>query len=97
VPNAFPKMTPEYHLNAKLDPEARPSHHKNWKRHQMKAPHAEASALSAFFGVAFLAAAFLGAAFLAAGAGLAAVFATRPDLVLVRTVGLSTTAGAAGA
>lgn len=58
-------------------------------------PHAEASA---FFGVfSFLgAAAFLGAAFFAA-AGLAAVFATRPDLVLVKTVGLSTTAGAAAA
>jgi len=55
--------------------------------------HAEASALSAFFGVlSFFAAAFFGAAFL--GAGLAAVFATRPDLVLVRTVGFSTTAGA---
>lgn len=51
---------------------------------------------AAFFGVlSFLAAAaFLGAAFLA-GAGLGAVvLATRPDLVLVRTVGLSTTAGA---
>lgn len=40
-------------------------------------------------GVAF----FLGAAFFAAG--LAAVFVTRPDLVLVSTLGTSTTAGAA--
>jgi hypothetical protein len=51
-------------------------------------------------GVSFFleAAAFLGAAAAFFGAaGLAAVFATRPDLVLVRTVGLSTTAGAAGA
>lgn len=44
---------------------------------------------AAFFG----AAAFFAGAFLVA-AGLAAVLATRPDLVLVRTVGLSTTAGA---
>lgn len=40
-------------------------------------------------GVAF----FLGAAFFAAG--LAAVFVTRPDLVLVSTLGTSTIAGAA--
>jgi hypothetical protein len=45
-----------------------------------------------FFGVAFLAAAFLGAAFLAAG--LAVVLVTRPDLVWLRTVGFSLTAGA---
>lgn len=53
-----------------------------------------AAAVAAFFGVAFLvAAAFFGvAAFLAAG--LAVVLATRPDLVLFRVVGLSTTAGA---
>lgn len=36
---------------------------------------------------------FLGAAFFAAG--LAVVFVTRPDLVLVSTLGASTTAGAA--
>lgn len=36
---------------------------------------------------------FLGAAFFAAG--LAAVFVTRPDFVLVSTLGTSTTAGAA--
>lgn len=49
-----------------------------------------------FFGVAaFLGAAFLGAAFFAAG--FAVVFVTRPDLVLPRTAGFSTTAGAAAA
>jgi hypothetical protein len=43
-------------------------------------------------GVAF----FFGAAFFLVAAGLGAVpFETRPDLVLVNTVGLSTTAGAA--
>jgi hypothetical protein len=48
-----------------------------------------------FFGVAFFAAAFFGApAFLvAAGAGCL-VLVTRPDLVLVSTLGTSTTAGA---
>lgn len=52
-----------------------------------------AAGAAAFLGVAFLAAAFFGAAaFLAAG--FAVVFATRPDLVLLRVVGLSTTAGA---
>lgn len=51
-----------------------------------------AVAAAAFLGVAFLAAAFLGVAFFAAG--LAVVFATRPDLVFVRVLGLSTTAGA---
>lgn len=50
------------------------------------------AALAAFLGVAFLAAAFFGVAFFAAG--LAVVFATRPDLVFVRVLGLSTTAGA---
>jgi hypothetical protein len=44
-------------------------------------------------GVAFFAAAFLGAAFLVAGV-LGVVFVTRPDLVLPRTAGLSTIAGA---
>lgn len=39
---------------------------------------------------AFLGAAFFGAAFL----GAAVVLATRPDLVLVKVLGLSTTAGA---
>ena len=67
-------------------------------------PHASAvsvfSAAAAFLGVfSFLgagAAAFfsLGAAAFLAAAGLAAVFATRPDLVLVNTVGFSTTASA---
>lgn len=56
--------------------------------------------MSAFFAVSF----FLGVAFFAVAffaevvADLAdVVLATRPDLVLVRTVGLSTTAGAAAA
>ena len=49
---------------------------------------------AAFFGVvAFFAAGFLGAAFLA-GVVLLVVLVTRPDLVLPRTAGLSTTAGA---
>jgi hypothetical protein len=43
---------------------------------------------AAFFGVAF----FLGAAFL--GAVFGVVLVTRPDLVLLRTAGFSTTAGA---
>jgi hypothetical protein len=43
---------------------------------------------AAFFGVAF----FLGAAFL--GAVFDVVLVTRPDLVLLRTAGFSTTAGA---
>ena len=43
----------------------------------------------AFFGVAF----FLGVAFLVAGV-LGVVLVTRPDLVLPKTAGLSTTAGA---
>jgi hypothetical protein len=43
---------------------------------------------TAFFGVAF----FLGAAFL--GAVFDVVLVTRPDLVLLRTAGFSTTAGA---
>jgi hypothetical protein len=43
--------------------------------------------------VAFFAAGFLGAAFLA-GVVLLVVLVTRPDLVLPRTAGLSTTAGA---
>jgi hypothetical protein len=41
----------------------------------------------------FLGVAFFGAAFLTTG--LAAVFVTRPDLVLVKTLGCSTIAGAA--
>jgi hypothetical protein len=43
---------------------------------------------AAFFGVAF----FLGAAFL--GAVFDVVLVTRPDLVLLKTAGFSTTAGA---
>jgi len=48
---------------------------------------------AAFLGVAFFAAGFLGAAFLA-GVVLLVVLVTRPDLVLPKTAGLSTTAGA---
>lgn len=47
---------------------------------------------AAFFGVAFFVTVFFGAAFFAAG--FAVVFVTRPDLVLLSTVGFSTTAGA---
>jgi hypothetical protein len=43
--------------------------------------------------VAFFAAGFFGVAFLA-GAVFVVVLVTRPDLVLPRTAGLSTTAGA---
>ena len=46
-----------------------------------------------FFGAAFLVDDPLVAAFLVAGADLV-VFATRPDLVFVSTLGVSTTAGA---
>ena len=54
---------------------------------------------SAFLGVAvFLSVAFLAPAFLAGvaflGTDFAVVFVTRPDLVLPRTLGTSTTAGA---
>jgi hypothetical protein len=60
---------------------------------------AYAAAASAFFGVAdFLGVAFFAAAFLGAAAFLATAFAgvlvTRPDLVLPRTLGSSTIAGA---
>jgi hypothetical protein len=48
---------------------------------------------AAFLGVAFFAVGFLGAAFLA-GVVLLVVLVTRPDLVLPKTAGLSTTAGA---
>ena len=73
------------------------------QHHVRRGPYDAAAA--AFFGVAFLAAAFLGAAFVAAFFGAAVflvvgapflVFATRPVLVFVRTVGVSTTAGACG-
>jgi hypothetical protein len=48
-----------------------------------------------FLGVAFLVAAFFVVAFFAAGlVGGAVVFVTRPDLVLLRIVGFSVTAGA---
>jgi hypothetical protein len=48
---------------------------------------------AAFLGVvAFFAAGFFGAAFFAGAAVLLVVFVTRPDLVLPRTAGLSTTA-----
>jgi hypothetical protein len=58
-------------------------------------PYAVASTFlaSAFLGVDFLVAVdFFGAAFLVAGSAL--VLVTRPDLVWLSTVGLSTTAGA---
>ena len=52
-------------------------------------------AAAAFLGVAFFAdAAFLGVAALLGLAGVALFLVTRPDLVLPRTAGLSTTAGA---
>jgi hypothetical protein len=61
-----------------------------------KTAHVAASALASFFGAfSFLGAAFLGAAAFFAAAGLADVFATRPDLVLLMAAGLS--AAAAGA
>lgn len=48
-----------------------------------------------FFGVPFgVLAFFFAGAFLGAAAGLAAVLVTLPDLVLLRTLGTSTTAGA---
>jgi hypothetical protein len=51
--------------------------------------------VAAFFGVAFLAEAFFGvAAFFAEDDVEVLVLVTRPDLVLVRTFGTSTTAGA---
>ncbi len=67
--------------------------HKEKRHYNVKTESTHAEAASAFFGAfSFLGAAFLGAAFLVT-AGLA-VFVTRPDLVLVRTAGFSTTAGA---
>jgi hypothetical protein len=54
--------------------------------------YAPSPAHAAFFGVAFLGV-FLGAAFLCVDA-LAGVLVTRPDLVLLMTLGTSTTAGA---
>jgi hypothetical protein len=63
------------------------------KENSTSPAHAVAAG-AAFFGVvAFFAAGFLGAAFLA-GVVLLVVLVTRPDLVLPRTAGLSTTAGA---
>ncbi len=99
VPNATPLPVPRN--DPQIPPERQTRNQtltsdKNRKRHhdrvKTEGPHAAASAFLGVF--SFLgAAAFLGAAFLGA-AGLAAVFATRPDLVLVRTVAFSTTAGA---
>ena len=48
---------------------------------------------AAFLGVAFFTVGFLGAAFFA-GVVLLVVLVTRPDLVLPKTAGFSTTAGA---
>lgn len=50
--------------------------------------------VAAFFVVVAFLAVFLGAALLAGAAGFAVDLVTRPDLVLLKTVGLSTTAGA---
>jgi len=52
------------------------------------------AAAAAFLGVAFFAAVFLGAAAFFGATVLAVVLVTRPDLVLPRTAGLSTIAGA---
>lgn len=95
-----PEITPpEIPPNAKQDnptiriSSAKKRHHDNRGRTQWREPYSAAT--SAFLPAAFFGAALLGAAFFTGGAGLGAVvFATRPDLVLVRTVGLSITAGA---
>lgn len=56
-------------------------------------PAYAAGAAAAFFGVAFFLGVALDPAFLGAGV-FEVVLVTRPDLVLLRTAGFSTTAGA---
>ena len=88
-----------FSFNSKRNPKR---HHGQQRADAHVAYAAGASAASAFLGVLFFGVAFLGAAFFvpvaffAAGleAALAGVLVTRPDLVLLRTLGTSTTAGA---
>ena len=64
-------------------------------KRKLRAIYAAVVSTAFFLGVAFLVVAFFVVAFFAAGlAGGAVVFVTRPDLVLLRIVGFSVTAGA---
>lgn len=85
---------PANHPSRTTEENRRDEHERGTSAAQNYAPSAGAAASAFFLGVDFFGAAFLLATFFLVASGLVVVLAMRPDLVRLRTVGFSVTAGA---